>query len=933
MSAELNNRTKDRVLKTPWLELLEVLRPHLIGRDHRGKRGSLRWLEQVMAERGGRSGAVRNILYKDLGSHDEKTRLFQLFCDLYQEAGLAAPGPPETLTVARARRFLGRDKRLIFARFSREVSEGKQPQLLVVGGPATGKGVLLEQVQNALPKSLFLNLAQDLSAALFSLCEKLGVSADFERLMAQFSPAQPYALNAALQEEMLSLLIEALNQADKPLLLRAEAQASLGALLLRDKSGREVALADWLEPLFQGLKIPFLAALSSAPPQTPYKTLRPPSRKEALSYLRQRLPEASPEKLEQILNRAGRNYGELSRLALFEMSRAGTQGEARLQRDPQLAALLKVLAVLSPEVDPALPVALFERALGRKLGQLSQAERLLIELLPGDMLRPALRSVLPTETTDPQLHTLALDYYKDQPQLFRRLYHAQKATALTDLVELLEQDPSRLALMPGLWPESTNWPAELRERLAFTVVRYRSVLGDYAHPEAQTALEFLMNLSNAETSAWARVKIAEAQIDAGHYEEAETLTKDLLPLSGEAKAEALLVKAALARWRGAYDQAEAAVRAALDLSVPPLLLDRVRLWQGLVAKDAGRFTEALARLKQVRHNPLLAGRARYQEGDLLMRLGRPEEGAARITKALEHFETGAAKEEQARVRARLGTALRRAGQYYEADKQLRQALSEAPDPFTRARIQSEAAILEAAKGHPWEALQLAGEAESFFRKSRTRPEEASYRHQRSLYRLAVAYWVWEVGEPYRPPYRGGGQSLKAQSLLELLLEQVKPLAGTADRYASLCLDITAALALMLPADEACALLQDYELANPYLSLQAQLAFVEALIRANRASLAAGQLAAIRKLPPDPGLRAWKAALEAEMLLMLKQPKAACEVIEEALALPKAFRVQLGRVWGRVLLQREQTALAMRWLEDSGPFALPEALALSFGHKR
>ena len=46
---------------TPWLRYLEELRPHLQGRDHRGRKGSLRWLEALMAERGGRAGTVRNL--------------------------------------------------------------------------------------------------------------------------------------------------------------------------------------------------------------------------------------------------------------------------------------------------------------------------------------------------------------------------------------------------------------------------------------------------------------------------------------------------------------------------------------------------------------------------------------------------------------------------------------------------------------------------------------------------------------------------------------------------------------------------------------------------------------------------------------------------------------------------------------------------------
>ena len=40
-------------VSTPWLGYLEALRPHLQGRDHRGRKGSLRWLEARVAEKGG----------------------------------------------------------------------------------------------------------------------------------------------------------------------------------------------------------------------------------------------------------------------------------------------------------------------------------------------------------------------------------------------------------------------------------------------------------------------------------------------------------------------------------------------------------------------------------------------------------------------------------------------------------------------------------------------------------------------------------------------------------------------------------------------------------------------------------------------------------------------------------------------------------------
>lgn len=915
--------------ETVWLELLGPLRSRLSGRDHRGKRGSLRWLEAIIAEEGGRAGTVRNILYKDLGSVEEKERLYALFKRLYAEVGLEPPPRPGDLHLAAAKRLLGRDKRIIFARFNRSLGEGETPQLVVVGPPATGKSVLLEQLRLAHPEHLFANLARDLAPPLLALAEVLGVASELQRHVAQLSPAHPYAVQAQAQRDLRELFIAPLNRLGRPLFLRAEKEAALSGLALRDASGATCELSAWLEPLLVRLTIPYVVACSSAPPRLPHARLRPPSRQDARSYLRERLPEAAPETLENLLNRAGRNYGELSRLALLELVRQGGGNESELHRDPRLGPLLAALAALSPESDPELPVELLETVLGKRLAALSQAERALLEQR-GPLLRPAIRALLPPDANAEAIHRRALEYFRGTGHPFRIVYHAKAAGAWDTLCAALAEDPSRLALLPGLWEEAQGWPLELRERLAVVVVRYRSVLGDYGHPEARAALELLSAAPDETLSAWARVKMCEALIDEGDFEGAAEVIVALERLTDEVRAEGFLVEAALKRWRGDYDGAEALVERALELSIPPVLADRARLWQGLVAKDAGRFDEALASLRAVRHLPLLMGRARYQEGDILLRLGVPEEGEACIREALAHLREMATAEEQARVRSRLATALQHLGRHREAALHFRRALRTAPDPFTRARIASEAAFFEAVRGRPWEAVRLAGEAERFFRGTELRPEEAAYRRRRTRYRLAVAYWVWETGEPFCSPLRGGRSSAQAVRLLEPLICEVEPLADEADRYASLFLDATRLLALMSPPQAAWRRLEAVRaLPSAHLCHQLGLCRAETRLRLGDAQGAAAELVLLRHLPPDPGLRAWKAIIEAELALLLGQDALATEVIAEACALPAPFRAQLGRRWGQVLLERGRADLAAVWLIDPDPLALPEALGLEF----
>ncbi|MGC8904906.1 hypothetical protein [Thermus sp.] len=911
-----------REASTPWLRYLEALRPHLQGQDHRGKRGSLRWLEALMAERGGRAGTVRNILYKDLGSPEEKERLYGLIADLYREAGLEPPPPPAELFLESARKVLGRDKRRIFRRFLKELETGGRPQMVVVGGPATGKGVLLSALARALSalphqEPHLLNLGGEVAQALVPLAEALGVGEEVRGLLAQLSPTQPYALQGALQQEVLTLLAQALNGEGRPLLLRAEAEGTLEGLPLRGPEGSQKGLAAWLEPFLRRLKVPYLAALSEAPPTLPYQPLSPPSREEARRFVRERLPHLPPERLEALVNQAGRNFGELSRLVLLEAAKHDPR--TPIHDDPALKPLLQILAAFSPEADPAFPLTLLERALGKPLERLSQAERALLDWVGEGLVRPALRSLLPEEAPR-ELHRLALEHFPRE-NTFRKLYHARKAGERGVLLDLLQEDPARLALLPGLWEEAQAWPREDLEALAGVVVRYRAVLGQYAHPEAEAALGVLSESQNPSLRTWARIKAAEAKADAALYKEAEGLLppKEDLPLLDEtAQAEGLLVMAAVERWKGDYERAARFVAEAEALPVAPFLRDRVQLWRGLVAKDLGRYGEALTALAQVGHDALLLGRARYQMGDLLMRLGRLE-AKARMEEGLKALEeAGAPKDEVARVRARYATLLRRLGLYEKAEEAIQKALREAEDPFTKARVRSEAGILEAARGRPFEALAYLAPAEAYFRTTPERPKEARYRHLRTLFRLGAAYLLLEAGQPYRPPFLGGLSAPQAQRLLDSLLGEI-PEEPT-DRYTALRLDTASLLALLLPPAEGKALLKPFlNLENPYLRAQARLGYAEALVREGSLGEALAQIVAL-PAPEDPGLLAQARAVEVLALWGLGEREAAWQKLLEARQgpLPQAFRLQLGRALGRFCPELGERL-------PPTPLALPEAL--------
>lgn len=913
-------------VNTLWQTHLETLRPRLSGRDHRSKKGSLRWLEAAVAERGGRAGTVRNILYKDLGSPEEKLRLFEVICDLYTATGLPTPTLPSELALESARRALGRDKRRLFRRFVRALEQGEKPQMVVVGGAVTGKGVLLAAVERAVPDCLMVNLGGELAQHLYPLAEKLDI--ELETIFSQLSPTQPYALQAALQDELRNEIAKALNAYGKPLLLRAEKEGQIGGLSLRDTQGSPVGLAAWVEPLLRRLTIPFLAGLSEPPPNLAWNPLSAPSRAEARRYVKDRLPDLPPERVEALVNQAGRNFAELSRLVLLETAQTHSGGSAlagyNLAQDPTLRPILQALSILSPEADPGIPVILLERALNRGLEHLSQAERALLAPMGEGKVRPALRTLLPAvpEREARKLHTLALDFFKGD--LFRLLHHARGAHRLDKLLDLLAQDPSRLSLLPSIWAESQHWPTLEREKLAMAVVRYRAVLGQYAHPEALDALEVLFKSADQAKQSWARVKAAEARVDAGDYPAALELLPPPETLSGEVGAEGLLVWAAVERWQGDYSQAEAFVQQALALPIQPFLADRVRLWQGLVAKDAGRFEEALEALRQVTHDPLLVGRARYQSGDLLLRTGRVYEAEAQMRQGLEALETsGAPPEEVARVRARFGTALRRIGNFAESEKYLYHSIQEASDEFIRARAMSEASVLELARGRPLEALDLLAQAENYQREVRERPEEAHYRHRRTLYRIAVAYWVRASGLPYLPPYVGGQKAPQSEKLLRRLLKELSSRQLPGDRYTALAIDVALKLSLLLPPARAEQLLQGYLQQNdPYFQAQARLGYAETLARQMRWAEALAQVVQIVDLP-DPGVQSWKLGLETQALLGLGQEEAAWKKLLASAGLPAVYRAQLGRVLGKIW----PTEALQAHLGNRSPLALEDILAL------
>ncbi len=911
-------------IPTLWQNLLDQIRPHLSGKDARGKKGSLRWLEAAVAERGGRAGTVRNILYKDLGSPEEKIRLFEVIRELYTVCGQPEPLTPPELTQESARRSLGRDKRQIFRKFIRGLETNLQPQIIVAGEESSGKTVLLEAVERSWPSYVKLDLSGDLSQTLFLLFESLQIEADYTSFVGTQKTSDIQL--GQLQSSLLTTLCDALNRQTAALLLRADHFATIGALPLRGPSGNTQNLSEWLSPLLESLTIPYLAALTDPPINLEWSELSPPSRAEARRYTRERLPDTSPEKIEDLVSRAGKDFSELSRLVLLE-SALIQQSPGVLWQDERLRPMLSALSVLSLEGDPAFPLSLLESVLDKSFEDFTEAESSLITLQPDRRAKPSIPKLLQLAAPREKLriHQIALEHF--QGNTFRQIVHARGGRDFERLIELFSADHRHLSLAPDIWLESDNWPVQYRESLAKTIVRHRSFLGQFTHPENISALELLQSSKEKENHLWARVKQAEASIALGDYENASQKIPQTEELYGEFEAEGRLVWAALERWKGNYEAAERHVIKAQSPFMLPTMSDRVRLWEGLVAKDAGRFTEALDAFEKVQHDALLIGRANYQSGDLLLRLGQTPEAEIQIQKALKSLESfDSPEEELARAKARYGTVLRRMGKFELAESYLVGAITTAPDLFTKARASSEASLLELSRGRPLEALELLLFAEKVFRESSDRKEEALYRHLRTLHRIAVAYWVRSTGLPFLQPYFGGSNAPHALELLSSLFAKLEKEQYPGDRYLSLQTDVALKLALLLEPSEAQAMLEKFLTHKDlYYRALSRLGYAETLTRQYKWAEALVQVLQVESVP-DFGVQTWKIGLEALALLELGQEEAAWNKLEATQTLPTPFRMQLGRVLGRIW----PTDRLEGRLGERGPFKVDDALAFHLG---
>ncbi|GGS24388.1 hypothetical protein [Deinococcus knuensis] len=920
-----------------WKAVLADLRAHLPPGGGGQARGSLRWLEGQMRASGASPSSVRNIIYRDIGTPADRAALRAILTGLARETGRPLPDSPDPAApppVPDELDLLGRSKKRAYRQFLAGVRAGRAPKLIVCGRAGAGKTVLLSHVARTLA-------AQGVPVRqLFLSGEAAG---------ALQAPVPAGSSFAALAQAQLDAARQAL-PATGTLLVRVTHDLTLHGGPPRLPGGQPVDPATWavktlLERAPAGVSV--LLAVEGDAPDAPCEVieLRPPTTAEAREYLMTRLgvPRAEAERL---VRETGRH---LDRLTLLASLSGDSVSPADLLGDPDSRRVTEATAALSAagwSGRPAWPDALLGDLLGGPPAALPPHARALLRgsAEAGWQPAPVLSAAWPAvarAAQAPFLRALA-----DAPAA-TGLHRLAALAALNDWTALaahVTAHPDDIRHLPPLWAALRAAPTGPdRETLARAVVTHHAGRGEYNEPRARDALFTLMESPRDPVRAWARVKLAESSLESGNMDAARTQldhpdvtgmtahTAGLDPWTVAAQADALLVQAALARWQG---DLETATRAASDPRAAhggP----RALLWRGLIAKDAGRWPEALAALRAVPDSsPLLSARARYQQGDLHLRLGQPAAALDALLDAAQRMEAaGGSAEEVARILARTATAQRRLGRADDAWTHLQGALALVPaderrhvDGVPRARLLSEGVPILLALGRHDDALAQAVRALDLLRRSDARPAEVRYRERRTRYRVALAYLSRGLGRPYLQPLRGPERDhpdlSQARLILDDLLNPAHPRSGAAprgDRESILHFDMLLSRALAEPDRAAALHLTGQALdmaAHAYEEAQARAMHAEVQLRGDAPGGAAladlnRAHALLRRVhsglggthAPDPGLHAQLLALEARASILEGAPT--LRWLTEELRAPAlaAFR---GGVWREAAQALEAT---------------------------
>jgi len=731
--------------------------------------------------------------------------------------------------------LLGRDKRKAYRAMVGGLRDGEMPKVLVTGRPGSGKTLLTDYVRQGveLIDALDLDIVRlefgstDLAAALTRLATELGVPSEvMESRLVRIATASAYAVQADAQAEVARLILEALRSRESRVLLMLHvsqsftSQDALGLVPLRLNTPEvpRVSASEWLwvtlfEPLARQPHAALFVTMTDLPARAMQRLgnftapvrLTPPTASEARRFVKARVPHLGAGQQEEIVRRAGRSFEELRTLTLLAQARApqetGEQPDEQyieqLSRlvvagDAELRQFLAALAVLSPPEFMVFGADVMQRVrdVDRELGAF---ELSFLDAVPGQpgQYRPFSRQLA---------RALQVRLMAAEPEAYRRTQHAAacayEAEANADptgeaaarYFHHLFESREWLALTRWLATHSVShaqvrqvWHAAVSEldkgkafdAVAKEVAAHYVKLGAYEHPEAVRAFEAAAASSDQSLRAWTLIKRAEGEALAGRFDRAGVLLDTApSPDSPLLRAEYLLARASIARWRGDLKEAARLVtgpvrkelgRFSGHANESQLVFTKAKVWQGLIAKDGGELEAALRLFEEAEsEDDLVRARIDFQRGDIAMRLGLLDAALESLDSAVQSSQRSEAlPQERTRYLARRGSLLRLRGDLagsaddFTAAREQLAADGVVGDEteFWRAKIDDESSLTALALGDYEEATYAITQSLATFRKhARSKNLGADYRVLRGTLRLAVAYACRGLALPYRRPF-------------------------------------------------------------------------------------------------------------------------------------------------------------------------------------
>ncbi|MDZ7801272.1 MAG: hypothetical protein U5K81_10840 [Trueperaceae bacterium] len=671
----------------------------------------------------------------------------------------------------------------------------------------------------------------DLGASLVGLGEALHVPrATMEGRLAKVGTAGAFAVQADAQADVARAILEAARALERPpvLLLHVsqalQAQEDLGGATLRlntpDVPRASAPAWLWttlLEPLSHEPSVCVLVSMTDLPGRAlrqpggfegPIK-LAPPTTGEARRFVKARLPHLPTGQQEEIVQRAGRSFEQLRTMTLLAEIRAplphGDEGTAasvaRLGDmvtgggDDRIRDFLAALATVSLPEFPTFELGTLRAALPPDHRDLTPLELAFIDKAPGNddayrcfsrQLVRALRDRLATRAPERcrALHAAVAESLREAATAdaggeaaARRVHHLFEARQWEALLAWMRRYGVSQTLVRRAWSaaceELAGRDVDTFEQVAEQVASHYVALGSYRHGDARAAFEALARSERPRPRAWARLKEAEGAVLHGQYEHAEAALADRPALDDPLlEAEASLVTASIARWRGdlaaAANIVERDARPRLHAlgdrgAAERLAHAKAAVWAGLIHKDRGDLVAAYREFRSVEpEDELVQARLSFQSGEVLMALGRLHEAGEAFDRAVRSAErSGALESERTRYLARRATLLRRRGRLDAAGEDLgaaRMILDDTDEDevevgFWRARVDDEHAMVLLAHGRHDAAIAASlGAIERYRTYGDAHGVDAAFRIDRAVLRLATAYAARALGTAWVPPF-------------------------------------------------------------------------------------------------------------------------------------------------------------------------------------